>query len=256
MVKSAFRVLDLLELFTSFPTPMGVSEVARRLQLPKSSTLALLQTLTVRGYLRIAGTEYEMDPTLKGGGWVGGLRWHLARLSKPILTESAARSGETVIVAIVEPDYSVRYIAKAVSPQAVHSSPPLELLHPAHTCSTGLLYLSTLPEAVFEAWLANAQLGAFVQSTATDPQELRSMMPKIREQGYAESVNGYAGDAMGVSFPVLDVTGCMIGGMHLSAPSERYLHDRNKIIKETQRVAASVSVGLQALGKIGKSQPL
>ena len=50
-VKSASRVLDLLEIFAAAPSPLGVSELARRLSIPKSSVSALLRTLLLRGYL-------------------------------------------------------------------------------------------------------------------------------------------------------------------------------------------------------------
>ena len=256
MVKSASRVLDLLEMFAVIPVPLGVSEVARRLRLPKSSAQALLQTLTTSGYLVRIGLEYEMDPTLKGGGWVGGLRWHLVRLAKPILAESAALSGETVILGLIQPDFYVRYIAKVVSPQAVHYDPALDPPRPTHSCSTGLLHLASLPEQEFEDWLSRTELTPHARNTVTDPKILRAMMPKIREQGYAESMDGYANGASGISYPVIDVMGRMLGAIHLSAPTERYLRDRAKISKEARQAAGRLSKALQALGQEGRSSLL
>jgi DNA-binding IclR family transcriptional regulator len=50
-IKSAARVLDVLELFSARCDGLTLSEVARGLELPKSSTLGLLRTLHKRGYL-------------------------------------------------------------------------------------------------------------------------------------------------------------------------------------------------------------
>jgi len=44
-------VLDILELLAVDPREIGVSELARRLRIPKSSTHMLLSTLEGRGYL-------------------------------------------------------------------------------------------------------------------------------------------------------------------------------------------------------------
>ncbi|RYZ00913.1 MAG: MarR family transcriptional regulator, partial [Comamonadaceae bacterium] len=51
MVKSAFRVLDLLELLAGTGRAMTHSELARRSGIPKSSLTQLLRTLVQRGYV-------------------------------------------------------------------------------------------------------------------------------------------------------------------------------------------------------------
>ena len=50
-VKSAARILDLLELLSVVPGPMRLTDIARQMNMPKSSTVALLGTLAGRGYV-------------------------------------------------------------------------------------------------------------------------------------------------------------------------------------------------------------
>ena len=78
-VKSAVRVLDLLEFFSVSEEPMGVSELSRLMLIPKSSMQALLGTLVARGYLERVPGGYQLSTQQKEQGWVGGA---LARLRK------------------------------------------------------------------------------------------------------------------------------------------------------------------------------
>ncbi|MBI2529389.1 MAG: helix-turn-helix domain-containing protein [Candidatus Rokubacteria bacterium] len=45
------RVLDLLEVLAASPEALSLSDLARRLAIPKSSASALLATLARRGYV-------------------------------------------------------------------------------------------------------------------------------------------------------------------------------------------------------------
>ena len=65
LVKSSVRTLELLELFAAVQEPLGVSDVARRLEMPKSSTQALLTTLVARGYLSKDILGYFLPEKLK-----------------------------------------------------------------------------------------------------------------------------------------------------------------------------------------------
>lgn len=75
-VKSASRVLEMLEFLSVTEKPIGVSDVARRLRLPKSSAQALLRTLLGRGYLVHAGLGYQLSPLVGSGGCRGLLSVH------------------------------------------------------------------------------------------------------------------------------------------------------------------------------------
>ena len=88
-VKSASRVLDMLEFLSVTDKPIGVSDVARRLRMPKSSAQALLRTLLGRGYLVHAGLGYQLSPLVGSGGLISGTVARLGQLAKTVM-ESAA----------------------------------------------------------------------------------------------------------------------------------------------------------------------
>src|SRR5258708_39557048 len=78
-VKSAARVLDILELLVRSEEPMALKDLVSILALPKSSAHALLRTLQSRGYVeRDAADRYALAESLrKSAGWIGGPEAHL-----------------------------------------------------------------------------------------------------------------------------------------------------------------------------------
>lgn len=74
LVKSAARVLEILEFFDTIRRPAGAQEVAAALGYPASSTQALLRSLAAQGYLAWDAGCRHYAPTLRvallGGGWI------------------------------------------------------------------------------------------------------------------------------------------------------------------------------------------
>ena len=73
MVKSAHRVLRIFEYFAEIQRPASMTEIARRLDYPPSSTSALLKSLLDLGYLDCDRKAHTYVPTARislFGGWV------------------------------------------------------------------------------------------------------------------------------------------------------------------------------------------
>lgn len=86
-VKSAARVLDILELLFRSEEPMALKDLVSILALPKSSAHALLRTLQSRGYVeRDAAERYALAESLRqSSGWIGGPEAHLAAVARPLM---------------------------------------------------------------------------------------------------------------------------------------------------------------------------
>jgi DNA-binding IclR family transcriptional regulator len=74
VVKSAARVLRILEHFDHVRRPCSARDVALALGYPESSTQALLRSLVATGYLRLDAPKRHYAPTLRvsllGAGWI------------------------------------------------------------------------------------------------------------------------------------------------------------------------------------------
>jgi DNA-binding IclR family transcriptional regulator len=244
-VKSAARVLDVLELFSVAVQPVGVSEVAKRLGLPKSSAQALLLTLAGRGYLDRGDEGYALPAELKGG-WVGGIRARLLGVARPRMQRMAAASGESAFIGTMTSDGRVRFLAKAVSPLEVRYDASLDHLRPAHCTSIGLVMLAHMPEQDAERWLAPSRLVAATRHTVTDPLKIRQILRAGRKAGYVEVRDTNVEGASGVSAPIFGARGEVIAGLNLGAPSSRYAQRRDDLIRMVRSQAAEVTRALRS----------
>jgi DNA-binding IclR family transcriptional regulator len=241
LVKSAARVLDVLEMFALAPEPLGVSEVARRLGIPKSSAQSLLATLSARAYLDRDGSGYLLPPALRGAGWVGGQQAQLVRAAQPIMRRIADASGESAFLGVLTPDLMVRYLAKAVSSNEVRYDAALLHLRPAHCTSIGLVILAFKPQGEGEAMLRDLPLRKITPSTVTDRALLRTTLARIRARGYAEVRNANIDGASGVSAPVIGPEAQVLAGLNLGCPSSRFARERSRMIREVVEAAGELS---------------
>ena len=253
-VKSAIRVLDLLELFAVASEPLGISEVAKRLELPKSSAQALLLTLAGRGYLFRSEAGYVLPAELKVG-WVGGIRTRLLGLARPVMHGMAETSGESAFVGMMTSDGRVQFLAKVVSPREVRYDASLEHLRPAHSTSIGLVMLAHMPEKEAERWLKPPLLVAVTPHTVTDPQKIRQILRAGRKAGYVEVRDANVEGASGVSAPIFGPGGDVIAGLNLGAPSSRYTQHREVLIRIVRTQAALITQNLRSPLRSGTTPP-
>lgn len=108
-VKSALRTLQILEVFDGTRQPMTLAELARALGSPKSSTLALIQTLSEQGYLYRVSSDDGYYPTrrwLQHAQGVVGSDPIAARIRQALVRLRDA-TGETAIHAVLADDHTV-----------------------------------------------------------------------------------------------------------------------------------------------------
>lgn len=252
-IKSASRVLDLLELFAAVATPLGVTEVSRRLGIPKSSAQGLLAILVTRGYLERVGSDYEFAAVYRNRNWVGGVYADLVRLSRSIMETIVDRSGETAFLAIMSEGGRVQYVAKIVSPNPVRYDADLAPARPAYCTSAGLVMLAYRGKGFVNRFFSSVPLEKITPSTITDKKLLRSLLNEIFQNGHAEIVDGHVEGASGVSAPIFDSRGVVVGALHLSAPTARYLRARSQMRDHVVWGAAEITRMLKGLGAVADS---
>jgi DNA-binding IclR family transcriptional regulator len=241
-VKSATRVLDLLEMLASVPDQIGVSEVARRLGIPKSSTYMLLATLESRGY--VIGDEerrFQLNPIFgEGRSWVGGSGALLMRLAKVPMEELARATGESSFLGVPRDESSVEYIAKVVSPHDLRCDAELGRPRPLHSTSVGLVMLAFQPPERAENFLRKARFERVTPRTLADAKQLRAEIAATRKRGYAMVRDTNSPGSSGIAAPIVNAAGEVVAALNVSAPTSRFEPVARKAI-DLMRAAESIS---------------
>lgn len=241
-VKSAARVLDLLELFEDRQAPLTLREIVQACRFPQSSTAALLATLVRRGYLAHDRRTHEYVPTSRVaylGGWIAddGLA------AEPALQEAIEHlhktTGETAVAAIRRGTYAQYVIvAQHARPKVV----PTErgVLRPICTSGTGIALLSLLDEPALRKVVARAQRERRGIIKAATLSQVRQSLESLRSHGFIVSRSGvFEGTgmvAMPLPWPIRGHDVCFgVGG-----PVARLDGKLPKIVRELRAAVAGV----------------
>ena len=101
-IKSAVRVLEILEFFSEVRRSATVGEVCRSLSYPQSSTSALLHSMQDLGYLTFLPEQRSFAPTVRVallGGWLNEALFPNGSITQ-IMEMLRERTGETIILAL------------------------------------------------------------------------------------------------------------------------------------------------------------
>jgi len=117
-VRSAERVVAVLELLQRSPRPLRHAEVARAIALPKSSTSNLLDTLVDVNLIERDALGYSLGPKLIELGAAAADRLDVRRIARPVLHDLSDLGIGTSNLAILQ-GHNVLYIEKVNNPDHV-----------------------------------------------------------------------------------------------------------------------------------------
>jgi len=206
-VKSARRVLEILELFASTDRPLALRDVAAVLALPKSSAHMLLGTLERRGYLvRSDGDRFALLPAMRdAGGWIGGPAGQIFRAAHPVLDALVDRFQETVVLGAPTDGLDIRILSHRPSPQAIRYHVSQTPVIPGYCTAMGHAVLSRLPEDEARAYLERIDRPQLTPQTLTELEAILARLRQDRAQGFAlnidERFEGASGAAVAVCTP-------------------------------------------------------
>ncbi len=230
-VKSADRTLDVLEAVAAGPA--SLSDLARRLGIPKSSLHGLVRTLTDRGWVAPVdgGSRLRLGlRALQVGSRFVDEDEVVAHVG-PSLDRLAAVTGETVQQARLDGDQVV-YLAKRDTSHPVRIISSIGTRLPAHATALGKALLAADPGA--GARLAGP-LVALTPHTLTEPAAVEADLALTRTRGYAVD-DGEAAEGLrcfAVVVPAGRGVGAPTDAISVSVPSFRLDDER-----ESRLVAA------------------
>jgi DNA-binding IclR family transcriptional regulator len=221
LVKSADRVLDILELLATVPNGLTISEISRKLGFARSSTHGLVHTLYSRGYLaQDDDRRFSLGVRLIQLGFNVADRLELrsvARLSLERLVESTHDSALLVVPQRGE----LLYVDKVLSGiRDVRTDPRISMERPLHCTSLGKALLAALDdESVVELFDGKSLLGV-TEFSITGVDELLADLALTRERLYSLDRQEAVIGVWCVGAPIRDHAGRLIAAISLSTIRE------------------------------------
>lgn len=203
-VKTALRVIEMIELFARETQPLSLSEIARALDVPVSSCLGLIRTLTQSGYLYETGKRQGYYPT--GRLYSMAQRIYTAdpilEQVRPTLEELRNTTEETVVLGKLSAEGRVIYIEVMQSFNPIRYVAVAGMQRSLHANSIGKALLARLDANERQKILQTKQLDAFNQRTKTQIEEIEQELLQSEQRGWFENIGESIADVAGIAWPL------------------------------------------------------
>ncbi len=173
-VQSVARAANLLNVMADHgPHGFSVTEIADRLDVAKSTALALARTLTAAGLLRGVdpGPRYVLGLNFLRLGDLVGQQTSIAELGLPTLRDLSSVTGMTARLASNEAGYPV-FLERIDGEGYIRFHAPLGQREEPHATAAGKAILAYLPEVDVRLLLAEAGMARYTPKTITDVETL------------------------------------------------------------------------------------
>jgi DNA-binding IclR family transcriptional regulator len=218
-VKSAERVLDIIELLARERSGLSFTALLRTLQLPKSSLHELLGVLVRRGYVTLSPETRSYTLGLRV--WESGqayLRQHdLASEARPIMDEIVRTLNETVQLAVLDGVENV-YLAIVNCTHALRLQSEVGKRLPAYATGLGKVLLAHLDSDELDRRLASQTLSQFTPNTLATLPALLGQLALVRQLGFAVDNQEYTPGLRCVAVPITNDSGRTVAAMSVSIP--------------------------------------
>jgi DNA-binding IclR family transcriptional regulator len=239
-VKSADRVLDVLELLSRRSKPMSHTDIALALGIPKSSLTQLLRNLTGRDYLAyVPGpNSYALGPSFFALLRQGREGFDIVATARPILDELTAATNESSSFNLYRDDY-VERMCGVDSPQGLTYRMTVGTRYPLYSSSGGKAVLAALPQKERERYLGRVRMERRTEATVKSVAELGRELAKIGKEGIAYSRGEQTPGIIAIAAAVRRPDGYPVGALTVVTPSIRFNAALQTLCIRSLKAAAS-----------------
>lgn len=240
-VRSATRVLDLLDALQEAPDGLALHELARRVGIPKSTALRYLATLVERRYV----DRDPVDGRYRLGLGVPSQAQLFARLSlaaRPTMEALERRFGEMVTFGVLDRD-RIAFLDVVESSQVIRLAARLGDRNYLHSTAIGKAVASALPDEVVRRAVTSSGMPKRTEKTITDVDELLAELERTRERGYAiaDQENDAGARGVAVALP----TNRLHAGLGITAPAMRFpLEQADEVAAALTEAAAEIAAAM------------
>ena len=238
------RALALLNAFTFGDPVLGVSELGRRVQLPKSTVHRLLTILVNEGFVeRTADERYRLSLKLYEIGQEVVSSRVLRQVGHVPLEKLHNDSHEAAHLAVLSGS-DVVYLDRLESPQMMGLFTKVGRRRSAHATSSGKVLLAFGSQADVDDAVSGG-LPRLGPRTITTRTRLNQVLAEVRKSGYAISTDEAAPGVVSIAAPIFDGSGACVAAVSVAGPLIRMPAERHdSLVRMVVKTAAEISKAL------------
>ena len=252
VVKPLYKALTVLRELGEEQSPLTLTEICHRVQLPKTTVFRYLYTLCACGFVEHdaeRGLYYLGVETLRLGQ-LASSQLQIRRLALPHLIQLRDRFNETASLGVLDGPYII-YVEMVESRRFLRQQARLGSRDPVYATALGKAMLAFIP---CEQWASHLpqRLEPRTHRTLTSHSALAQQLAAVRQQGYAVDEQENEEGAKCVGAPIFNGQGRIHAAISVSGPVTRLTEAVTCALSAALvQTAAAIS---QQLGHVGKRQ--
>jgi DNA-binding IclR family transcriptional regulator len=254
-VTNALRVLEAFET----DEQLGVTELARRLNLHKNNVFRLLATLEEKQWVEQTDAElYRLGAKCLRLSQAYTRTRLLTRHARSALVALSRETRETAHLAVLG-DFEVVHLDGEQSLGLIAGTLRVGERLPCHCTALGKVLVACGELSTLEAYdreiVSKRGIAAHTEATVSDRDKLIEHLRRVASQGFALDVEEYERGVSCAAVPITDANGQLVGAFSISGPASRLAPEtlERSIVPPLLRAGAALSRSLGASG--ARSEP-
>jgi DNA-binding IclR family transcriptional regulator len=220
-LSSVASSIRLLKAFSEEQVEIGISDLAKRLGVAKSTVHRLAVTLVADGMLEQNPDtgKYRLGLSLFRLGSLVRQRMNVSNEGRSLLRELREKVDETVHCAVLD-GAEIMYVFNLEGTQAIRMRADIGVRKPAYCTAEGQVLLAYQSPEVVDRVIARG-MPARTPQTITDPEALKKVLEGIRARGYAIEDEESEIGMRCIAAPLLNDAGEVVAAVGVAGPVTR-----------------------------------
>lgn len=241
-VSSVLKTFAILQALST-QKDIGISELAQKLMMSKSTVYRFLQTMKTLGYVDQDGESENYSLTLKlfELGSTALEYVDLVNIADVEMRRISDLTMEALHLGALDGD-SIIYIHKIDSKYNLRMQSRIGRRNPLYSTAIGKVLLAEREAEDVRNILADVEFTKSTDLTHTSIDSLLSELPQVKEQGYGEDNEEQEVGLRCFAVPVYDRFNNVVAGLSISLPTIRFTEEnKQKYIAELHAAAGQIS---------------
>ncbi|ENM5835386.1 DNA-binding transcriptional regulator KdgR [Vibrio metoecus] len=244
-VSSVMKTFGILQALAT-QKDIGISDLAQRLMMSKSTVYRFLQTMKTMGYVSQEGETENYSLTLKlfelGAAALEYV--DLVELADVEMRRISDLTMEALHLGALDGD-GIIYIHKIDSKYNLRMQSRIGRRNPLYSTAIGKVLLAERNEEEVRQILADVEFTQSTENTHSDVDSLLKELPVVKEQGFAQDNEEQEVGLRCLAVPVYDRFNRVVAGMSVSLPTIRFTEQKQvEYVQELHQAAARISAKL------------
>ena len=211
------RGLQILRAFSRDRTELGAPDIAKELEIPRSTVFRLMQTLEYMGFLEKVknSSDFRLGAGVLSLGFEFLASLEVTELARPVLEKLRDATGFSAHL-VIRDGWDVVFVVKAPAKTTFASSVNIGTRLPAHGTILGRMLLADLSEVELIQVYPTGKLTKFSDQTPTTLVDLTRVLEQDRARGYAISEAFFENGIGSIAAQVRDHTSRVVAAINVT----------------------------------------